>query len=229
MILAVLAMAFTGCNKDNENDKKNSTTGTHNGHAWVDLGLPSGILWATCNIGADTPEAYGDYFAWGETTAKEDYSWLTYDYAFGSSRLTKYCTKSDFGSNGFTDGLTTLLPEDDAAHVNWGGEWRMPTIYEMHELVNNCNHTYDTQNGVEGHLFTAENGNKLFFPAAGKREDCVLYYEGMDGNFWSSTISIDSPTYARYFGFSSEFSDMIEYDGWRCLGFSVRPVCPAQH
>ena len=96
-------------------------------HAYVDLGLPSGLLWATCNLGANNPEDYGDYFAWGETQPKDDFSWTNYQYCMGSfNTLTKYCNNPDIGYNGFIDDLTTLLPEDDAATANWGDEWRMP-------------------------------------------------------------------------------------------------------
>ena len=103
----------------------------HSFHEYVDLGLPSGLLWATCNVGADAPEDYGDYIAWGETTPKTTYNWSTYQYCMGSyNTLTKYCNKTSFGYNGFTDNLTTLLPEDDAATANWGSGWRMPTEEE---------------------------------------------------------------------------------------------------
>ena len=105
---------------------------------WVDLGLPSGTLWATCNVGANAPEEYGDYFAWGETQSKDYYYWDTYQYCMGSSAtMTKYCNKSNYGYNGFTDNLTTLLPEDDAATANWGTDWRMPTRDEWDELFQN--------------------------------------------------------------------------------------------
>ena len=101
-----------------------SASGTVNGHEYVDLGLPSGTLWATCNIGANTPEEYGDYFAWGETQTKDTYSWSTYQYANGTfwqdPQLTKYCTDANYGYNGFTDNLTTLQASDDPATANWG-------------------------------------------------------------------------------------------------------------
>ena len=97
----------------------------------VDLDLPSGIKWATCNVGAEKPEDYGNYYAWGEVLPKEDYSWATYKYTNGASAIfTKYCNNASQGDNGFTDNKTTLEPEDDAAHVNWGGSWRMPTDAE---------------------------------------------------------------------------------------------------
>ena len=193
-----------------------------NGHAYVDLGLPSGLLWATCNVGATSPEDYGDYFAWGETTTKSDYSWSTYQYCNPSyNTLTKYCTNAEYGNNGFVDNQTTLFPEDDAATANWGGNWRMPTKAEWQELYNNTTLTWTTQNGVDGLLFTATNGNSIFLPAAGYRGHS-LYNAGDDGNYWSSSLYTDVPYGAWYFNFDSGNYRM---DGsYRYFGLSVRPV-----
>lgn len=224
MILAVVAVVATGCNKETQAPQN----GTENGHEWVDLGLPSGTLWATCNIGAATPEAYGDYFAWGETTAKEIYNWSNYKYANGAeNKLTKYCNSSVYGDNGFTDGLTTLLLEDDAATANWGGAWRMPTADEMRELRDNCSHTSATQNGVEGHLYTAKNGNSLFLPAAGLRYDAGSQDVGSDGYYWSSSIDTNNAGRVWRLSFGPESYSMITR--YRCYGYTMRPVCPAQH
>ena len=228
MILAVWAMVFaTGCHKDPENGgnngggnggNSNPTTGTVNGHEWIDLGLPSGILWATCNVGANSPEEYGDYFAWGETTAKETYEWSTYKYNDGNN-LTKYT-----GS----DNREVLEASDDAAHVNWGGAWRMPTADELRELRDNCIHKCTTQNGVNGHLFTALNGNSLFLPAAGNIYDGEFHYPGGIGSYWSSSLSTDNhntyrPYNAMYFSFN-----LVDFQVPYCsryLGLTVRPVC----
>ena len=186
----------------------------------VDLGLPSGLLWATCNVGAETPEDYGDYFAWGETQSKDYYDWSTYQHCNGSyNTLTKYCNRSDYGYNGFTDNLTTLLPEDDAASTNWGTGWRMPTKEEWQELYNNTTCTWTTQNGVNGCLLIASNGNSLFLPAAG---DSGLSYTGSHGLYWSSSLPINDPLDAWNLGFYSDYSDM-DVNG-RYYGFSVRPV-----
>ena len=198
---------------------------TYNGggdHAYVDLGLPSGLLWATCNVGANNPEDYGDYFAWGETTPKETYDWTTYQYCNGTSgTLTKYCNKSNYGYNGFTDDLTTLLPEDDAATANWGSDWRMPTNEEWQELYNNTTHTWTTQNGVNGRLFTASNGNSLFLPAAGYRSS-GLVNAGSGGHYWSSSLYTGSPNdaWSCYF-YSGNF---YVFNRSRCYGQSVRGV-----
>ena len=197
-------------------------------HAYVDLGLPSGLLWATCNIGANTPEDYGDYFAWGETQPKGTYNWTTYQYCNGSNNtFTKYCSNSSCGYNGFTDNLTTLLPEDDAVTANWGGGWRMPTKEEWGELINNTTVTWTMQNGVSGRLFTASNGNSLFLPAAGYRYNNSLYSDGGDGDYWSSTLDTDGPSRAWSFDFYSDYYGM-GYSG-RYYGRSVRAVRSGQN
>ena len=199
--------------------------GSGGDHAYVDLGLPSGLLWATCNVGADNPEDYGDYFAWGETQPKDTYSWSTYQYCNGGdgwNTLTKYCNNSSYGYNGFTDDLTSLLPEDDAATANWGSDWRMPTKEEWQELYNNTTHTWTTQNGVNGRLFTASNGNSLFLPAAGYRNYSSFVSAGSYGNYWSSSLIAGSPNYAWYFYFYSG-SYYVNSDD-RIYGLSVRGV-----
>ena len=194
------------------------------GHEYVDLGLPSGILWATCNVGASTPEGYGDYFAWGETQPKEEYSWNTYQYCNGNeTTLTKYCSDSDYGYNGFMDNLTTLLPEDDAATANWGDDWRMPTKVEWQELYNNTTCTWTTQNGVSGRLFTASNGNSIFLPSAGFRYVSSAYESGNNGYYWSGTLDADMPYNAWYSSFSSGGYSMGYLYG-RSFGRSVRAV-----
>jgi uncharacterized protein (TIGR02145 family) len=203
-----------------------SGNGNANGHAYVDLGLPSGTLWATCNVGATTPEGYGNYYAWGETTTKSTYNWSTYRYCNGSSTtLTKYCSSSTYGNNGFTDNLTTLQLSDDAARANWGGDWRMPTKAEWEELKNNTTVTWTTQNGVYGRKFTASNGNSLFLPAAGCRNDGSLYYAGSSGYYWSSSLDTDNPSYAWGLTFSSGYCYMDYYS--RYCGQSVRAVLSA--
>ena len=201
-----------------------SFTTTNDEHAYVDLGLPSGLLWATCNVGADSPEEYGDYFAWGETQPKDVYNWSTYQYCnISNNTLTKYCNNSSYGYNGFTDNLTTLLPEDDAATANWGSDWRMPTKEEWQELYNNTTITWTTQNGVNGRLFTALNGNSLFLSAAGYRYNSSLYRAGSYGNYWSSSLDTDYPGSAWNFYFSSDDFSMYFYRD-RGYGLSVRAV-----
>ena len=182
---------------------------------WVDLDLPSGTLWATCNVGASSPEDYGDYFAWGETEPKDVYDWSTYKWCNGSyNTLTKYCTDSSYGNNGFVDNKTELDPEDDAAYVNLGPLWRMPTTEQQQELINNCIWERTTQNGVNGYLGTGPNGKTLFLPAAGCRWRDSLNYAGSLGDYWSRTLKgsrnrdaysllgIEWSSYRRDFGFS---------------------------
>ncbi|MBR5532185.1 MAG: T9SS C-terminal target domain-containing protein, partial [Bacteroidales bacterium] len=145
--MLLLLLTFASCTSNTENE-------------YVDLGLPSGIKWATCNVGANSPEDYGDYFAWGETEPKDYYDWSTYKYCNGSyDIMTKYFTDSDYGT---VDNKTTLELTDDAAHVNWGGNWRMPTKAEQDELRNtdNCTWEWTTLNGVEGYkVISKKNGN----------------------------------------------------------------------
>lgn len=192
----------------------------------VDLGLPSGLKWASCNVGATTPEGYGDYYAWGETAPKADYSWATYKHAKGAcKKLTKYCTDASYGDNGFTDDKTVLEQEDDAATVNWGGAWRMPTNAEWTELRTQCTWTWTTQNGVNGYQVSSKtNGNSIFLPAAGFRHNTLLRFDGSDGNYWSSSLGEYRPDYARYLLFDS--GKVIRHDIDRDFGLSVRPVCP---
>ena len=207
------------------NTTSTETIGTLNGHEWVDLGLPSGIKWATCNIGATSPEGYGDYFAWGETSSKENYYWSTYRYSNGYYYdLTKYCNNSSFGYNGFTDNLTTLESSDDAATVNWGSDWRMPTQTELQELIDNCTVTWTTQNGVNGCLFTGINGNSIFLPAAGYHLDNNFQHAGSRGLYWSSSLVLDTPYRAWRLDFSSDdYYIGGNYD--RYDGRTIRPVC----
>ena len=173
-------------------------------HEWVDLGLPSGTLWATCNVGANAPEEYGDYFAWGETAPKDYYYSNTYKWCNGTENtMTKYCTDSSYGYNGFTDGKTELDPEDDAARVNWGSSWRMPSVDHIQELCDNCTWTWTQRNGVNGQLFTGPNGNTMFLPAAGFRLGESLYSAGSGGYYWSRTLLSDYPSGAYHLYFNS--------------------------
>ncbi len=197
---------------------------THNGYEYVDLGLS--VKWATCNVGASSPEGYGSYFAWGETSPKSDYEWETYKYSRGSNdELTKYCDDSDYGYNGYTDNKTTLDLIDDAARVNWGGSWRMPTRAEQDELREKCTWTWTTLNGVRGYKVTSKsNGNSIFLPAAVYRSGTYVYGAGSSGLYWSSSLSSSYPYVAYYLYFDS--GDVGRYGSYRYYGFTVRAVCP---
>ena len=192
-----------------------------NGHEWVDLGLSSGLKWATCNVGASKPEGYGGYYAWGETEAKSDYSWSTYKWCNGSDdTMTKYCTSSSYGT---VDNKTTLDLEDDVAHVKWGGTWRMPTLDEQKELLNNCTWKWTTQNGEDGYKVTGPNGNSIFLPAAGYRHGAEVYYRGSRGFYWSSSLDGRDSYDAYCLCFYSDYYLWYSFKN-RYYGLSVRPV-----
>ena len=183
---------------------------------FVDLGLPSGTLWATRNVGASAPSQYGDYFAWGETQTKNTYSWETYQLSGGSSStVTKYCS---------ADGLTYLQPEDDAATANWGAEWQMPSKEQCEELFysNNTTTEWTQVNGVDGMKVTSlVNGKSIFLPAVGSRKDTDLNDVGLVGNYWTtSRSSSDFNAYELYV--SSSLTKM--YVASRSLGMAIRPV-----
>lgn len=175
-----------------------------NGHEYVDLGLPSGLKWATCNVGANKPEDYGNYYAWGETKTKYDYS--------SSNSVTYGKNYSDIKGNS----------QYDAARANWGGTWRLPTGAELEELKNKCTWTRTTQNGVKGYKVTGPNGKHIFLPAAGYRRGTSLYNGGYYGYYWSSTpndINDYDACKLYFYGGGGLLSDYYRYDG-----FSVRPV-----
>ena len=193
----------------------------------VDLGLPSGLKWASCNVGANSPEEYGDYFAWGETEPKTDYSWSTYKFEMGTDwhgPFSKYVTHSEIVNNfGNIDNRTVLDATDDAACVNWKGSWRMATLNEWEELIDKCTWTWTTQNGVKGGLVTGPNGNSIFLPAAGYRFDFYLSNAGASGRYWSSSLYTSIPDKASlvFLNYSGEFR---RYQYNRNYGLSVRPV-----
>ena len=192
---------------------------------WVDLGLPSGLLWATCNLGAIIPEEYGDYYAWGETQTKSDYSWDTYTYGDDYDPETrtwtmyKYNTAVSFGT---VDNKTVLEAMDDAATQVLGGGARIPTADEWQELLDNTTCEWTQHYGVSGREFTAANGNSLFLPAAGVRDGSSLYNDGT-GYYWSSSLYANYPIHAWSFGFYSGGSG-VNYGYYRYYGFSVRAV-----
>ena len=195
---------------------------------YVDLGLPSGTLWATCNIGANSPEEYGDYLSWGETegflSGKTLFNGSTYKWEVGTNTLTKYNYDSKYGT---VDNLTELELEDDAAYVNWGPKWRMPSRTQFDELINNNYITKEriTQNGVVGFKFTSKsNYNSIFLPAAGFRDySATLKDAGSECYYWSRTLSNLDPI--RGISFSSYQNNIGPsiYPS-RALGYSVRPV-----
>lgn len=208
----------------------------NNGHRYVDLGLPSGTLWATCNIGATKPEEFGGYYAWGETENKDTYSWETYKWCDGTTpkstnfSLTKYCDRGGYGT---MDGKLSLELGDDVANVKWGGDWHVPTPDELLELINNCKSNWTTVNGVKGRTFTGPNGNSIFMPAAGYMKNSKLYTEV--GSYWSTDICGHSNN-ARQMEFYNSGIGINEGEletAIRYSGLTVRPVLsnytPATH
>ena len=190
-----------------------NVTNTHNGHKFVDLGLPSGLLWATCNVGATSPEQAGLYFALGETTG------------FTAEQVKSGVRKFNSASYTAPSVSGNLTLEQDAAHVNLGGNWRMPTKTECQELLDNCDAVWtDDYNGtgVAGRVFTSKNnGKSVFLPAAGYCSNSSVYYVGSYGYYWSD--SWYSSSYAWYLVFYSGYQYLNGY--YRYYGFSVRGVC----
>jgi hypothetical protein len=185
----------------------------------IDLGLPSGTKWACCNVGANAPGEYGNYYAWGETRPKSEYYWYTYQY-YNENLGEPDCyinIGSDIAGTGY-----------DAATVNWGS-WRMPSLSQLQELVDNCTFTIATQNGVWGDKCTGPNGGMIFFPFAGEGTDSgFIFNDGWHGCYWSSSVDEDmdvnwyylSSAYCLFFWNGSAYLDHYG----RCFGLCVRPV-----
>lgn len=197
-------------------------SGKTSGHEWVDLGLPSGTLWATCNVGASSPEETGDYFAWGETKPKDYYEWGTYKfYNADDYTVKKYCTMIKFGT---IDNKKELDPQDDAATANWGSSWRTPSVTQFEELFNShyCTCESYTINGVKGRLITSKkNGASIFLPLSG-----IHYSYGFEngiGAFWTRTIAVGNDREAFHFTILYGYNNG-KSDSERCSGNSVRPV-----
>lgn len=184
--------------------KPKPTTGMERGHEWVDLGLPSGVKWATCNVGASSPWDYGYYFAWGETSTKSTYT--------EENSKTYKRNMGDISGN----------PNYDAARANWGGSWRMPTKKECEELKTKCKWTWTTSGGNKGYKVVGPNGNSIFLPAAGFRDGTSLYRAGAYGSYWSSTPGGDVTPGAYYLYFIGG-NQSVHWE-YRKYGQSVRPV-----
>ncbi len=198
-------------------------------HEYVDLGLPSGTLWATMNVGASSPEDYGDYFAWGETATKRFCDLETYRWCNGSyQKWTKYCTSSYWGYKGFVDNKTELDLADDAAFVNWGPEWRIPSLDQIIELLDYCTREWVVMYGVNGYLLTSKlNGASLFLPTTGYQYGNSVYYRGTDGYYWSRSLSGSDMFKAHVINFWSVAIYSGSHD--RHYGQTVRPVRMSQN
>ena len=210
LILSAIVLFFAGCKKDTLFEEGEVLySGSINGYKYINLGLPSGLKWATCNVGASSPEDYGDYYAWGETETKSTYT---------SENCSTYGVQmNDISGNA----------QYDVSRKKWGGSWRMPTKAEIKELIENCNWTWTTQGGKKGYIVIGPNGNSIFLPAAGYRGRSLLVITdfGIRGFYWSSTPS-ESPQETYYL-------DIYDgYEGVSCegrdYGRTVRPVSGVQ-
>lgn len=205
--------------------KKEIEYGSHLGHEYVDLNLPSGTLWATCNIGANSPEENGEYFAWGETIGnkhgKKHFGYTNYKFSLSSDgqKLSKYILKDE---NGSVDNRRELEKEDDAAYQLWGNGWQMPSIDQINELASNTKRTLCIQNGVRGVKFTSlKNGLSIFLPASGIMKQ-VLIEEGVSGYYSSKTLYVPNSQESWGLFFNASKVDLGRGD--RCCGLPIRPV-----
>ena len=232
LMLAMCAGFVSSCNDDVEETppatvtpSDGSATENKDNHEYVDLGLPSGTLWATCNVGASKPEEYGDYFAWGETEFKYEYNKNTYKYCNGTAgKWTKYCTRHSEGS---LDNKMELEFVDDAASINWGISWQMPSIKQFNELINSnyTTTTWTSLNGKYGCKITSKsNGMSIFLPATGYYSNTNFAYAGTNGRYWSRTL-YPYNNGEVYYLLLSENGLYTENDhNERTYGLTVRPV-----
>ena len=212
LIMCIMTLALVGCvnkleieNNDNNNGIESEVvSGSINGHEYVDLGLPSGTKWATCNVGANNPEEYGNYYAWGEIMAKSEYT----------EENCVTCGESMDDISGDTN--------YDVARTIWGESWRIPTKAELEELKNKCTWTWCSQDDVNGYKIIGPNGNSIFIPAAGYYDGASRIYVGKSGGYWSSTPYESNTSRAYDFGFYSGGRSMYWY--YRYIGRTVRPV-----
>ncbi len=220
-VLTLIVIFIFNCTLFCRCENGNRSNG-HN-HEYVDLGLPSGTLWAKCNVGANKPEDYGDYFAWGETDTKENFTWYNYSLCNGNERaITKYCTISSFGYNGLTDKLARLQSSEDVATINWGNNCRIPTGEDFDELIHEC----DWKWIGKGYKVIGKNGNSIFLPAAGRRGNNEFVDVGEVGAYWSSSLNAHVPKSAWGLFFVETEGLYAMADGfYRFSGLSVRPVC----
>ena len=195
LLMALVCMMMVSC-------KPNDGDGRIQGYEYVDLGLS--VKWATCNVGATSPEDYGHYFAWGETSPKDEY------------------TDDNCSTYGKLMSEISGDAQYDAATANWGGDWRMPTYDELNELRTNCTWTWTTRNGVKGNNVEGPSGASIFLPAAGDRRGSSLYYAGSGGDYWSFTPFEIYGSHAFSLHFGSDYHDV--YGILRYYGQSVRSI-----
>lgn len=209
MPFCLLAIAIPFICYLNDRVVVSKATGVIEEHGWVDLGLPSGLKWATCNMGSLNPSDFGEQYAWGEIATKSESSWMSYRFrSEGDSnknvKFIKYNTDSD---HGFVDNKMQLDFDDDVAHASWGGEWRIPTAEDINELLENCTFKWGKLDGIRGCKATSRiNGNSVFFPALNSKAG----WERNLGSYWSSTLSSSSSLDAYVFAFIHSKSHIVE-------------------
>lgn len=199
----------------------NEKGGYENGHEYVDLGLS--VKWATCNIGADSTWYGGAHFEWGEVEPRQWDDSKENKYCAYSSDITKYCTIAKYGHNGLVDDKIILDAEDDAATINWGGRWRMPTKEEFDELCDNCTFELQTLNGKIGYKVIGKNGNFIFLPMPDIEEGEAMWVHV--GRYWSSSLYISLPFQAYQMVLEKYSVDVYDWDRGSSSAF-IRPVCP---
>ena len=201
----------------------------------VDLGLTTGVLWATCNIGAFSPEQTGTLFAWGETEPKQSYEWSNYYWSNGDEMsITKYCKDKRYGT---VDGKTSLEKADDVALATMGEGWSIPTETDFRDLLTtrNCTSKWCKLNGVGGYLFTSVRkgyeGNSIFIPLAGMLDHTKTRFAGEYGWYWCSSMYYDSENGKYYSTEASvlwlEHTDVNNHilkSRPRSVGLPIRPI-----
>ena len=231
VILVVLTSLFS-CDLPNSHEPENppieNPETNIDKHEFVDLGLS--VKWATCNVGANEPNEYGDYFAWGEIVCKKNYDWHTYKWCHGSSTtLTKYCNKEKYG---IVDYKAVLDKEDDVAAITWGGNWRVPTMVEFDELRKNCTWAWTCYNGIYGYNVTSKKEGHthchIFLPASGYKSLSSTKEENKEAYYWSNLIETDAPFRAYGLHYNSGPNGYIGVGSYlgRAVGMPIRPVCP---
>ncbi len=216
MLCAMMLVSVTSCEKGKYRD--NSCE--HNGYDAVDLGLSSGTLWATCNVGATVPNQVGDFFAWGEITTKSTYDWTTYqwcnyDESTRKPYFTKYFLENNYEYDGKADNISLLEFSDDAARENWGGSWRTPTSKEVEELLQECEWKLDTIN-KRFYFIKGPNGNEIYLP--------IVEFQNNKGFYWTSSLNTDLPCSVPTLNIDKN-SHRVVKNSFRYCGRCVRPVC----
>lgn len=232
LMVALFSTAMFACgDKDNGTDTPGGGDNPGGGttEEWVDLGLPSGLLWASCNLGATRPEDAGNYYAWGETQPKATYSADNYVHYIPDGEtthggFTKYCNDAELGYQGYVDTLTTLESVDDAAAALLGNGARIPTKAQWEELLANCTGEWVYQNdNILCYRLTGSNGNSIFLPVTGYHDDSDVWNPGV-GHYWSSTLNLEDPSWAWYFEHDYISDNAYMTYTTRTRGLAIRPV-----